>query len=101
MIFCHKVGATTINGYEHCTLPSLKRLIEINEEAVSWLRPDRSSKVVGLSLITNHLSEQEARDTVKRVEDETGLPATDVVRFGAGILIDALLKSGRDKSGPY
>ncbi|HEX3641645.1 MAG TPA: DUF1611 domain-containing protein [Ktedonobacteraceae bacterium] len=101
MIFCHRVGATTINGYEHCTLPSLKRLIEINEEAVSWLRPDRSSKVVGLSLITNHLSEQEARDAVKRVKDETGLPATDVVRFGAGILIDALLKSGRDKSGPY
>jgi uncharacterized NAD-dependent epimerase/dehydratase family protein len=102
MIFCHKVGATTINGYEHCTLlPPLKRLIEINEEAVSWLRPDRSSKVVGLSLITNHLSEQEALDAVKRVEDETGLPATDVVRFGAGILIDALLKSGRDKSGPY
>ncbi|HEY4032760.1 MAG TPA: DUF1611 domain-containing protein, partial [Ktedonobacteraceae bacterium] len=84
------VGATTIEGYEHCPLPSLKRLIEINEEAVSWLRPDRSSKVVGLTLITNHLSEQEARNAVMRIEDETGLPATDVVRFGAGRLMDAL-----------
>ena len=90
MIFCHWVGATTIEGYEHCPLPSLKRLIEINEEAVSWLRPDRSSKVVGLTLITNHLSEQEARNAVMRIEDETGLPATDVVRFGAGRLMDAL-----------
>jgi len=90
MIFCHKVGATTIVGYEHCPLPPLKRLIEINEQAVSWLRSDRSSKVVGLALITNHLSEQEARDAVKRIEDEVGLPATDVVRFGTGILMDAL-----------
>ena len=93
MIFCHKVGATTIAGYEHCPLPSLKRLIEINEETASWLRSDRKSKVVGLALITNRLSEQEARDAVKRVEDETGLPAADVIRFGAGILIDALLKN--------
>ncbi len=92
MIFCHKVGATTVNGYEHCPLPSLKRLIEINEEAANWLRPERSCKVVGFALITNHLSEQEARDAVKKVEDETGLPATDVIRFGASVLVDALLK---------
>ena len=92
MILCHIAGATTIDGYEHCPLPSLTRLIEINEEAVSWLRPDRSSKVVGLSLITHHLNEQEARDAVKQVEDETGLPATDVLRFGADVLMDALSK---------
>jgi uncharacterized NAD-dependent epimerase/dehydratase family protein len=91
MIFCHKVGATTIKTHEHCALLPLKRLIQINEEAASWLRPDRSSKVIGLALMTNHLSEQEAYDAVKRIEDETGLPATDVVRFGAGILMDALL----------
>src|ERR1019366_6756780 len=43
MIFCHRAGALAIEGYEHCPLPSLNRLIEINEEAVSWLRPERSS----------------------------------------------------------
>jgi len=90
MIFCHKVGATTVYGYEYCPLPPLKRLIEINEQAANWLRPDRNRKIVGLALITNHLSEQEARDAIKRIEDETALPATDVIRFGAGQLIDAL-----------
>jgi uncharacterized NAD-dependent epimerase/dehydratase family protein len=93
MIFCHKVGAMSITGYEHCPLPPLTRLIEINEQAANWLRPDQKSKVVGLALITNHLSEQEARDALKRVEDETELPATDVIRFGADSLIDALLQS--------
>lgn len=91
MILCHIVGATHISGYENCPLPSLPRLIQINEEAMSWIRPDRSSKVVGLSLVTHHLSEQEAREAVKRAEDETGLPATDVWRFGAGVLMDALI----------
>lgn len=90
MILCHVEGATTIEGYEHCPLPSLSRLVQVNEEAVSWLRPDRSSKVVGLSLITQHLSEEQALTALKRAEDETGLPATDIVRFGPEKLIEAL-----------
>jgi uncharacterized NAD-dependent epimerase/dehydratase family protein len=92
MILCHIAGATTIEGYENCPLPSLTRLIEINEEAMSWIRPDRSSKVVGLSLITQHLNEQEAHKALRQAGDETGLPATDVIRFGAGLLMDALSK---------
>jgi D-glutamate N-acetyltransferase len=90
MILGHIAGATTIEGYEHCPLPSLPRLIQINEEAVSWVRPDRSSKVVGISLITQHLNEQDALAEIKRVEEETGLPATDALRFGVGKLMDAL-----------
>jgi uncharacterized NAD-dependent epimerase/dehydratase family protein len=90
MIFSHKAGATTIEGYEHCPLPSLPRLIKINEEAISWLRPDYSSRVVGLALVTHHLNEQDAIAAIKQAEDRTGLPATDVVRFGPGKLMDAL-----------
>ncbi len=92
MIFSHMAGATGIDGYERYRFPSLTRLIEINEEAVSWLRPDRSSRVVGLALVTHHQSEEAARDALKRAEDETGLPATDVVRFGCATLLDALIK---------
>jgi uncharacterized NAD-dependent epimerase/dehydratase family protein len=92
MILCHKAGTTTIEGYEHCPLPSLNRLIEINEEAVSWLRPDRSSKVVGLALITQHLDEAAAHEAIQWAENETGLPVTDVIRFGASELMDALVQ---------
>src|SRR5215831_4535387 len=92
MIFCHKAGATAIEGYSYCPLPSLKRMIAINEDTVSWVRPERPSKVVGLSIMTFGLSEQEARDVLKQAEDETSLPATDVVRFGADVLMDALAK---------
>ena len=92
LIFSHKVGAKTIEGYENCPLPSLTRMIQINEEAVNWLRPERPAKVVGLALVTQGVSEQEARDAIKQAEDETGLPATDVWRFGAGVLMDSLQK---------
>ena len=90
MIFSHIAGATTIEGYDHCPLPSLSRMIQFNEDTVSWVRPERPCKVAGLALVTHHLGEQEARDAVKQAEDETGLPATDVLRFGAGVLMDAL-----------
>ena len=90
MIFCHKAGATTIEGYENCPLPSLKRMIAFNEDTVSWVRPERPCKVVGLALMTHDLAEQEAQDALKQAENETGLPATDVLRSGAGVLMDAL-----------
>ena len=92
MIFCHKVGATAIEGYTYCPLPSLNRMIQLNEDTVSWVRPERPCKVVGLALVTHGLSEQEALDAIKKAEDETGLPATDVMRSGAGKLMDALVR---------
>lgn len=92
MIFCHKAGATEIEGYQHCLFPSMNRMIQLNEDTVSWVRPEQPCKVVGLAVMTFGLSEQEARDALKQLEDETGLPATDVLRFGAGILMDALIK---------
>jgi|SRR5436305_401951 len=90
MIFCHKVGATTIGEYDNCPLPPLSRMIEINEDAANWLHPKHNSKVIGISLLTHHLPEQEAYSEVKKMEDVTGLPVTDVLRFGAEKLMDAL-----------
>src|SRR6266567_2843808 len=92
MIFCHKAGATTIEGYENCPLPPMERMIQVNEEMVNMLRPYRPCKVVGLALMTVGLSDEEAREAVRQVEEEIGLPATDVIRFGAGKLMDALNK---------
>jgi uncharacterized NAD-dependent epimerase/dehydratase family protein len=91
MIFCHKVGTTQIEGYTYCPYPPLNRMIAINEDTISWIRPERPCKVAGLALVTFGLSDQQAEDAIKQVEDETGLPATDVMRFGAGKLIDALV----------
>jgi uncharacterized NAD-dependent epimerase/dehydratase family protein len=90
MIFCHKAGTTKIEGYTDCPFPPLKRMIELNEDTVSWVRSDRPCKVAGLSIVTHGLSDEQAHDAIKQAEDETGLPATDPLRYGVGVLMDAL-----------
>jgi uncharacterized NAD-dependent epimerase/dehydratase family protein len=64
----------------------------MNEEVVNWLHRQRNSKVVGISLITRGLSLQQAEEAIRRTEDETGLPTTDVLRFGPEKLLTALLQ---------
>lgn len=91
MIFSHKFGTTAIDGYDDCAFPPLKRMIQLNEDTVSWVRPERPCKVAGIALVTYGLSDDEARAAIQQVEEETGLPATDTLRFGAGKLLDALL----------
>jgi uncharacterized NAD-dependent epimerase/dehydratase family protein len=86
-IMCHEAGRTHINEYPAYPLPTLRDLITMYETAASWLHP---APVVGIALNTVHLREDEARAAIAAAQDETGLPATDPVRFGAAPLLDAL-----------
>jgi D-glutamate N-acetyltransferase len=90
MVFCHLAGARAIEGLDHCPLPPLPQLIQLNQYMVNILRPERPCKTVGVALMTVHLGEEEAAQAVKQVKAETGLPTTDVIRFGAARLMDAL-----------
>lgn len=69
------------------------RLIELYEQNAQCIRP---SKIVGIALNTRTLSEADAKAAVQQATEETGLPATDAVRFGADNLFDALM-SYREK----
>jgi len=64
----------------------------LHERASLTARP---AKVACIALNTRALSEDEARAALAEAEDETGLPADDPVRFGAGKLLQAsLLRTG-------
>jgi uncharacterized NAD-dependent epimerase/dehydratase family protein len=88
MVLCHQPSRTEIRRYTH-KIPPLKTVLKGYEEAASWLRP---SKVVGVALNTFDLDEQAAKDAIKQVEDELGIPATDAIRYGVANILDAIVK---------
>jgi uncharacterized NAD-dependent epimerase/dehydratase family protein len=53
----------------------------------------RPARVACIALNSSKVSEQEARNAIAAAEEETGLPADDPVRFGAGKLLDAVLNA--------
>ncbi|HSC72721.1 MAG TPA: DUF1611 domain-containing protein [Gaiellaceae bacterium] len=90
-VLCHEVGRTITEGDPtQSPLPSLSELIDLHERMSLKKRP---AKVVSIALNTSTVSEDEARAAIAAAEQETGLPADDPVRFGAGRLLEAVLKA--------
>jgi uncharacterized NAD-dependent epimerase/dehydratase family protein len=87
-VLCHRAGATEIEGYPGHPLPRLAELVELHERIALPLRPAR---VACIALNTAELEENAAREAIAAAAAETGLPADDPVRFGAGRLLEAVL----------
>jgi uncharacterized NAD-dependent epimerase/dehydratase family protein len=92
-VLVHKARTTHTEGYPDHPLPPLPDLIELHERASLPLRP---AKVAAIALHTGALGEDDARDEIAAVADETGLPVDDPVRFGADTLLDAVLRRVQD-----
>ena len=93
LIFCHQPSRDTVARYT-VPLPSLTEMIAHYETLAAPIKP---AKVIGLALNCFDLSENEAREAIIKAEAETGLPATDVVRFGADKLVNVIQKMHREK----
>jgi len=89
-VLCHKAGATEVEGFPGHPLPSLPELVELHER-ISL--PARPAKVAAIAVNTAELDDEAAHEAVAEAADETGLPADDPVRFGAGRLVDAVTAS--------
>jgi uncharacterized NAD-dependent epimerase/dehydratase family protein len=90
-VLCHEVGRTITEGDPtESPLPSLHELIDLHERMSLKRRP---AKVVAVALNTSTVSEEGAREAIQAAEEETGLPADDPVRFGAGKLLEAVLNA--------
>jgi uncharacterized NAD-dependent epimerase/dehydratase family protein len=96
LVLCHQAGRTHLRlaaAPGVFAIPPLAELVEAQERAARWVRP---APVVGIALNTLGLGELEAHAACVAAERETGLPATDPVRFGAGPLAEALMAFRRD-----
>jgi uncharacterized NAD-dependent epimerase/dehydratase family protein len=75
LVLCHQEGRTAIEEPPYSKLPALTEMVATYEYMASTVRP---AKVACISLNCKHLSADEARSAIERVEDETGLPTGDV-----------------------
>jgi uncharacterized NAD-dependent epimerase/dehydratase family protein len=89
LVLCHQAGQRFVDGDERFPIPQLSEVVELYERSSLVARP---AKVVAIALNTRDLDEDDARAAVAAAEDDTGLPASDPVRFGAPLLTDAVLK---------
>jgi uncharacterized NAD-dependent epimerase/dehydratase family protein len=104
LILCHKGDLAAIRHYPQIPLPSLKHVVSLYESAAQWVRPHGKApaKIEAISVNTSAMPEAEATVYLRQVERETGLPATDPVRYGAdslgAALFDAVSSSARNPS---
>ena len=94
LILCHQSTREYIGDYRPAAwlkIPPLKEYIRLYETIGSAVHP---TKVIGISLNTYDMTDDAARRACEAATRETGLPATDPVRFDAAPLVDAV-RQGR------
>lgn len=83
-------------GYAGVARPAPARAARLYEEVAALVKP---APVVAVSANTRGLSDQEARSFVRRVSDETGLPAVDPFRDSAAPILEAVLAAPKTRAG--
>ena len=98
LILCHQATREYIGDYRQASwlkIPPLTDYIRWYESIGSAVHP---TKVIGICLNTYDMTEEQARAACEKAARETGLPATDPVRFDQALLVDAIIQA-RNASG--
>jgi len=88
LILCHEPTREHMRGLPDHQQPSLEELRDTALILSRVVNPD--AKVVGISINTQHLSDEDAKALCKETEERMGLPTVDPYRHGAERLVDAL-----------
>lgn len=88
LILCHEPTRPHMRGLPDYQLLSLEALRDVALQLARVANPE--CQVVGISVNTQHMSEDEANAYLAGVEARMGLPTVDPFRHGAGRLVDAL-----------
>ena len=91
MILCHIARNDSLRSLENIKIPNLKKFITLNEELCSVLGTYPKSKVIGVALNTVEMSNNDAKEFIKKTEKVIGLPATDVIRYGGEKIFNQLI----------
>lgn len=90
LVLVHRAGQTEIKHLPDWPIPPLERVIELYETVANYAN-GTAIKVKAVALNTLALDSTEALAAIEQVESDTGLPCTDVVRYGAASLLGAII----------
>lgn len=91
LILCHRAEKTHLKYPDHIEIPPLKSFIELNEQLATVIGTYPKAKVKAIALNTSALSEEEAFSLINKIETETNIPTTDVIRFGIQKMGDSII----------
>ena len=91
MILCHRANQEFVDSLTKVKIPSLEKVISLNESLANALDGVVKSKVVAISLNTKHLNEISALKEIEVLENQLNLPVQDPVRFDSKKIIHSLI----------
>ena len=92
LILVHRAGQTHIRNHPQVEIPPLPEVIQLYETVARAGGAFADVKVAAIALNTFHLNVSEAQQAIEQVQAETKLPCTDVVRFGADVILDTIMQ---------
>lgn len=90
LILVHRAQQKHIRDLPDVLIPPLAEVVHLYETVARGAGSFAEVKVVAIALNTFHLDADSAKAEIEKVRQETGLPCTDVVRFGADSLLDKI-----------
>lgn len=92
LVLVHRAGQTRIRNHPHVLIPPLPDVIRLYEAVAAAAGAFAPARVVAIALNTAHLDTSSARQAIEQTQAATKLPCTDPVRFGAELLLDAVME---------
>jgi len=87
----HRAEQTHIYNAPQVAIPPLPKVIEVYETVAAAGGAFAAAKVAAIALNTHSLNASEAKAAIEQVQQETGRPCTDAIRFGAEVILEAIV----------
>ena len=91
LVLVHRAGQTHIYNAPQVAIPPLLKVIEVYETVAAAGGAFAAAKVAAIALNTHSLNASEAKAAIEQVQQETGRPCTDAIRFGAEVILEAIV----------
>jgi uncharacterized NAD-dependent epimerase/dehydratase family protein len=93
LILCHRGDMTTLRKPTHIKIPPLKEFIALNEAVTGVCGALTRAKCVGIAVNTSRMEHSAALELLQKIEEETGIPTSDVILQSPEKLAQAILNS--------